>query len=1850
MCVLRRLVLTAALALVAISAGGQSIFTVAGGGSDDGHLATEIALFGPRGLAFNSFHSHLYVVERFQNVIRRINLITGQVETIAGNGAGGYSGDGGPAKRATLKEPRTIFIDSNDDLYIADSSNGRVRKIDGQTGVITTVAGRGSERTDGTIGDGGPAREAVLRQPWGIWIDRGNLYITEAGFEGQRVRKVVLSTGIITTIAGPVDGSSGFAGDGGPALSAKFSSPLGVITDSAGNIYVADADNHRVRRIDAVSGNIETYAGGGTSKSDGVPATQADLGYTTVMAFDANGNLLIDSESGIRRVDKSTRIISTLALDFGISFGLLVDDDGNLLVSSDGYQAILKFTPASKTDFTVVAGQGSYVGDGLPAPAAILRQPEGITFDDAANLFIADASNLLVRRVDAATGLISTYAGNGDFYDNDEQGKLATESAMYPVDLAVDRNGDLFIADPGNNRIKKIDSKTNILTFYAGSGAQPVAGTNNEGVPALQARLARPVGISFDAVGNLYIADSDANRVWKVDATTKTVSAFAGNGKEEYTGDGGPATAAGLSGPLQIVFDLDGNAYIADAENQRIRKVTPGGTISTFAGGGDDQPPFGDGGPAAQSSLAPRHMAIDRLRGKLYISDMNPSRLREIDLRTSTIRTVAGSGTFSFVDADFSGDNGPAKDAKLNFPFELSGVAVNSDGDVYISDTTNNRVRAVFACVSLVAPQLSAPADGATNVPTSPRLSWNAVPGAFRYDVLLDTVSPPVRVIASDLTETSFAPSNLTPNAKYFWSIAAEGDPFCPTVSRTQSAIRSFTTLAGCDVGAFDLTAPANGAQNVDAASLRLTWQAAPGAGTYDVYFGPTNPPPLAASGLQSTSYAPGPTAGGFWFVVAHAACDATKTSSTAIRSFTTNLSSGCTAVPTITLTSPSSGATGVATSVDLAWSVAGGNVDTFDIYFGTTANPPLLRANVAGNVRAVTLTQLNAGTVYFWRLVSKSNCFAGGSTTSAVATFTTRSECVAPGAASILFAPPSVSAGATYTIVWSIAPGLDTDGGYLIERSTSASFGSILDSQVSSSTAAGFVANTPGTYYHRVRGLPSCDAAKSGPNSEVKSVSVTSAPANIIFTVEPRAAITSITDKEKIEDKVGSFTIENIGSVPAQIIVGQAELPGSRPFFSIAEGGAFVTLQPRQPRTFTIHYAGPPSDVAGSYQGIIFAVGVTQQLPATPYAFVNLKVGGGVLPVQPQFVVDGTPSDYVAFPGFSGDDDSNRPPREVTVRNPGTSPMDLAAEIGPDVWIVPENGWNSQPLAAGASRTIKLFTRRPFAPSGSPLPRYTYFTVRGKDFGTARLLVQDNDRVTSSAGRTTALEVGARSFIVPEAISQTQSTGRIATRVRLSNLGGDAVQVELIFTPSGADGFDAALVKRAIVVVPPNDVVTLTDPLIQIFAASEGALGQIEVRVPRERLGLIAVTASNVLIGAGATATVPVVTRGEGAVVSAPHVIYMPPGRGGSTTLTLAETSGVDKTTVRVVADGQTIATQEIPRYGMRRLTIGAPVRVDINVDSGGGAIIGLATFSNATVLSRRADERIAAKRAGSLAVVPVSVTTVVPVFGHSSSVGVAPTYRTTLGFAAPPSAQAIFNAVFYPAGGGAAINRTVTLSAAQTIVYNDVLLELFETPSRTDGNLFIQGPPSGKVYAVLQTASPGGALAPASSIPLPTNLSEALTSAASTAQRTLAFDGLEQSVDQILGTRWTLLLNEVNGASGTINVRLYEAGNRSRPIAEKDIAITANQQVKLDTIFGVLGLEAADRRKSRTNVQVVVTATSGAARVAASVLSIDNATGDTKMYALTPAVGSGVPNISFTAPVVAPPTTPGRKRVVRR
>jgi sugar lactone lactonase YvrE len=1868
----------------------QSILTYAGGGTTEGMRATAVGLVGPRGLAIDAA-GNLYIAEGSGNTVQKVNLSTGVIVRFAGNGGGSFSGDGGPARLASLKGPWGVVFDDAGNLFIADNGNGRIRRVDAATGAITTIAGRTDDGNFTGFGDGGPATAAFLRSPVALAWRNGELYILDDGYDANVVRKIGRD-GIITTVAGKA-GDAGFSGDGGPATEAKLREPKGLALDAAGNLYIADSGNQRIRKVDAATKNISTIAGGGSPADDlgdGLPATEAKLEYPAALALDPSGALVIGDtyHSRIRRLDPATGRLTTIAGNGDYSggdggpatsaglnapFAIAYDARGNLFVHDNSNGSIRRIDAQSKI-ITTAAGGGDYIGDGRVATAAILLRPHGLAFDAKGNLLIADGDHALIRRVDAGTGVISTFAGKlFTVYTDGQDGTDRREAiAGYVIDLAVDKAGNVFAADALNEVIWRIDTNDKIFRYAGGNATD---GRNDgDGGPALAASL-HPTGIGLDAAGNLFIADSQRHRVRRIDAQTKIITTVAGSGAEGFSGDGGPATQAKLDSPYDVAVDRRGNVFISDTYNGAVRRVdVSSGTISTIAGG---TPPRsgnsnGDGGPATAALISPAQLVLDPNNDDLYVTDQNGYRLRRIDAQTQTITTIAGSGN-AYFDTDFSGDNGPAKSAKLNFAFDTSGVAIDATGRIFISDTVNDRVRAVSVCASVTAPALAAPANDST-VGTAPTLSWAAVNNAFRYDVLLDTVNPPVRVFAADITDRSVTPANLQPSTRYYWLVIAKGDPFCSSVASARSAVSSFVTTGTCAPAPFDAVAPGAGA-TVSNSPLQLTWQSAGDGATYDLYLGTVRPPPLVASGLSATSFTTNIAIGTYsWFVVAHAACDRSKTLTTPIRTFVASLQPNCTSGQLhVTASQPADGATGVASTVDLSWTVAG-VATSYDVYFGTSPNDlPLLAPALDRTTQSV--ASLAAGTTYYWRVVAKGPCDGEG-VSSAIARFTTRS-CAAAGATSIVFAPSTVSEGTTYAIVWSPASGLDADGGYLIERSTSPSFTTILDSQLTSSTAASFLAVSPGTYFHRVRAIPGCDPAKSGPVSEVRSVSVTPARPNVIFSVAPAAVIADL--GEHLEDKRGSFTLENIGSAPLQVIVGRQELNSSPPFFTIvdpsATDAAFVTLAPRTPKTFDIRYAGPRTDVAGTYQGVIFVASTGEGLAVTPYAFVNLKVGGS-LAAKPQFVVSGsTPTDYAAFPPLTGDD-ATRAPLTVSIRNNGTAPMELAGEIGPEVWLQTDRTWNATPVAPGATRSLSLFTRRNRAPNGSPLPRYTYFTVRTKDGATARLLVQDSEEIPLASGRTSRLELSARSFIVPEAVSRTNSKGvPLVTQLRLSNLGGAAVQAELIFTPENVDGFDAAAVKRAVVIVPPNDVVTLTDPLVQIFRLAPPLRGAIEVRIPAERVGLLRLTATVVAQGSSGGFVIPVVARGDGAHSGTPHVLGNIVANATTTTaLTLTETSGVDGATVRVTLydsngtrAGET--TLDVPAYGLKHIDnlltefnrqVFAAGRVELTVTRGGGAVLGIAsigtadggaTFVSTPLLDNGSTSIVArafAKRGAGPDATSSGSKVVVSILGPPTSPGSTPAYRTGLTFVAPAGTPSTFFATFLDAAGvTAAPKQTIDVAAGASKVYADVVKDLFGKTSGS-GSVFVEPPPGGKVYAMLEPVVSGSsATTPPASLPLLTNLAEALTSAASSSQRPLFFDGLEQSVDSTRGSRWQLVLNEVGGASGLMNVRLYEPGNRTSPIASKDVLIGAFQQLQLDTVFGALGLDAADRRKDRTNVEVVVTALGGTARVAAMAVSIDNATGDTKTFPLAPTVGSGTSSGSKVVAIVPQPLpTPTRRR----
>ena len=332
---------------------------------------------------------------------------------------------------------------------------------------------------------------------------------------------------------------------------------------------------------------------------------------------------------------------------------------------------------------STVAGNGSYYysGEGGPATSASLYYPAGVAVDGAGNLYIADTNAQLIHEVDIS-GNISTVAGNGGYGYGGDGGAGTSASLDYPYGVAVDSAGNIYIADTDNQRIRKVDATTHTITTVTGNGT---AGYSGDGGAATSASLDYPYGVAVDGAGNLYIADTFNQRIRKVDASTHDISTVAGNGTAGYSGDGGAATSAILDHPHGVAVDGAGNLYIADEGNQRIRKVDTSGNISTVAGNGGI---FynGDGRPATSASLyGPYGVAVDS-SGNLYIADTSNNRIRKVDT-SGNISTVAGDGSYGF-----SGDGGAAASAMLAIP---RGVAVNGAGDIFIADSYNQRIRRV---------------------------------------------------------------------------------------------------------------------------------------------------------------------------------------------------------------------------------------------------------------------------------------------------------------------------------------------------------------------------------------------------------------------------------------------------------------------------------------------------------------------------------------------------------------------------------------------------------------------------------------------------------------------------------------------------------------------------------------------------------------------------------------------------------------------------------------------------------------------------------------------------------------------------------------------------------------------------------------------------------------------------------------------------------------------------------------------------------------------------------------------------------------------------------------------------
>lgn len=340
------------------------------------------------------------------------------------------------------------------------------------------------------------------------------------------------------------------------------------------------------------------------------------------------------------------------------------------------------------------AGTGSpgYSGDGGPATAAKVQSGKGVAVASNGDVYIACAQDNVIRKVDALTGVITTVAGTGAPGSSGDGGQATSAQLSSPQDVIVASNGDLYIADTGNNKVRKVAAATGAITTYAGTGAP---GSTGDGGAATSAKLQSPAGVSIASNGDLYIADQGNNEVRKVAAATGVITRYAGTGSPGSSGDGGAATSASLQSPYDVAIASNGDLYIADTGNNKIRKVTGAtGVITTHAGTGSPGL-SGDGGPATSAKLQQPESVALASNGDLYFADTGNNAIRMVAAATGVIARVAGTGS-----PGSSGDGGPATLAQLKSP---EGVAVSSIGHIYIADTGNNKVRKVNGLPAVVA-------------------------------------------------------------------------------------------------------------------------------------------------------------------------------------------------------------------------------------------------------------------------------------------------------------------------------------------------------------------------------------------------------------------------------------------------------------------------------------------------------------------------------------------------------------------------------------------------------------------------------------------------------------------------------------------------------------------------------------------------------------------------------------------------------------------------------------------------------------------------------------------------------------------------------------------------------------------------------------------------------------------------------------------------------------------------------------------------------------------------------------------------------------------------------------------
>ena len=603
-------------------------------------------------------HSPTLAKASMANSLAATSLGSLQVFSLAGSDNATYADGTGAA--ASFVSPNGIAVDAAGTLYVADRDNHRIRKIT-SGGVVTTLAGSGSPGSANATG-----AAASFSFPTGVAVDgAGTVYVADSG--NHQIRRIT-ANGVVTTLAGSRQGVT----DPGPASAALFNGPNGVAVDGAGNVYVSDAGNFLVRKI-TTAGFVDLVAGSGPGFSD----QRGDLAAFQLIAgiaVDAAGNNIYVSDAGNHRIRQITRQgdVSTLAgqdnpgntdggpgiASFGYPAGIAVDASGIVYVGDKANHRIRQVISGGVVIPLAGSGIPAFMDGG--AAIAAFKFPTGVAVDAAGNVYVADLGTHRIREIGITT-VVSTFAGDGQGGYLEGTGTGARFHA--PDGIAVDAAGNVYVAEKFNHRIRKI-TPAGVTSSLAGNGSPGFV--NGQGSAA---QFAWPAGIAVDAAGNVYVADNTSIRKVTPAGQVTTLAGTATLGFKD-----GPAGTAQFNEPSGVAVDAAGNVYVADQENNRIRKISAG-MVTTLAGTGISGLRDGPGSTAMFGF--PRDVAVDA-SGNVLVADDNNNCIRKIT-PAGDVSTLAGSSSLGHVD-------GPAALARFNSPF---GLTVDASGNIYIEDGFN---------------------------------------------------------------------------------------------------------------------------------------------------------------------------------------------------------------------------------------------------------------------------------------------------------------------------------------------------------------------------------------------------------------------------------------------------------------------------------------------------------------------------------------------------------------------------------------------------------------------------------------------------------------------------------------------------------------------------------------------------------------------------------------------------------------------------------------------------------------------------------------------------------------------------------------------------------------------------------------------------------------------------------------------------------------------------------------------------------------------------------------------------------------------------------------------------------